>query len=186
MKLTQMLLTLQFILLAPLAVAQQFNWAPGLPVGSTIPVLEAPDQNGKTMTLETLSGENGLVLLFNRSFNWCPWCKAQLVDLVGVADQIRALGFNVATLTYDPVATLKAVEEDQGVTFPLLHDEAVRHVQAYGILNTEYEPGHFAYGIPQPGIMVMDPKGTILLKFAEENYRERPDFAVVLDGLRAL
>jgi peroxiredoxin len=186
MRFTHLLFPVLALFLSTESAAQSFNWAPDLAVGSKIPVLEAPDQNGDMQRLDTLAGAKGLVLLFNRSFDWCPWCKAQLVDLVAVADQIQALGFHVATMTYDQIETLKAVEEDQDVTFTLLHDEAVRHVSAYGILNPDYEPGHFAYGVPQPGILVIDPTGTILLKFAEENYRDRPDFDVVLDALRAL
>ena len=53
-----------------LVVAQDFDWAPDLPVGSTIPVLEAPDQNGNIQTLATLAGEKGIVLMFSRSFDW--------------------------------------------------------------------------------------------------------------------
>jgi peroxiredoxin len=125
-------------------------------------------------------------LLFNRSFDWCPYCKAQLKDLVKQAPGIEALGFSVATITYDPVATLMEVAEDETVSFPLLHDEAAEHVNAYGILNVDYEPGHRAYGVPEPGILIIGPDGTILSKFSEEDYRVRPDFADVLDALKAL
>jgi len=173
-------------LLSPVVLAQDYIWAPDFPEGATIPLLEAPDQNGNMQNLASLSGSKGLILLFNRSFDWCPYCKAQLINLVTVADDMKRSGFNVATLTYDPVATLKMVEEDQDITFPLLHDEAISHVNAYGILNTDYEPGHFAYGVPQPGIMVISPEGVILKKFAEENFRMRPDFADVLEALAAL
>ncbi len=161
-------------------LAQEFNWAPDYPVGSTIPVLEAPDQNGETQTLETLTGDKGLLLVFNRSFDWCPYCKAQLVGLQGAVEQFRAAGFHVATITYDPVETLKLVEEDQGITFTMLHDENIKHVNAFNILNTDVEPGHFAYGVPQPGIMLLSPNGEILAKMAEENYRVRPDWSDVV------
>lgn len=53
-----------------LAVAQDFIWAPDFPEGSSLPVLEAPDQDGNVQTLETLSGEKGIVLMFSRSFDW--------------------------------------------------------------------------------------------------------------------
>ena len=186
MRFSRTIVTALLLVFSTVVTAQQFDWAPDFPEGSKIPVLEAPDQNGQIMTLDTLSGEKGLVLLFNRSFDWCPWCKAQLVDLTAVADTFSALGFNVATITYDPVETLKEVELDQDVGFPMLYDEAIKHVNAFGILNTDYESGHFAYGVPQPGIMIISPDGTILRKFAEENYRERPDFEVVVDAIRAL
>lgn len=175
------------LLLLPGALyAQDFVWAPGLPVGSDIPPLEAVDQNGAGHTLATLAGDKGLVLLFNRSFDWCPYCKTQLAELKLAAPAFEALGFKVATLTYDPVATLRIVAEDLDIGFPLLHDEATTHVTAWGILNPQYEPGHFAYGIPLPGIAVIGSNGVLLAKFAEEDYRVRPDFSLVLEALADL
>lgn len=169
-----------------LAQAQAFDWAPDYPVGATIPLLEAPDQDGEVQTLASLTGEKGLLLAFNRSFDWCPYCKAQLVGLQGAVTQFEAAGFNVATITYDPVATLKLVEEDVGITFPLLHDQDIKHVNAYNILNTDVEPGSFAYGVPQPGIMLISPEGEILAKFAEKNYRVRPDWSDVVAVAQSL
>ena len=88
----------------------------------------------------------------------------------------------MVAMTYDSVETLKLAEEDFGVNFTMLHDEAVKHVDAYGIRNPDPEPDSFAYGIPQPGIMLVSPDGTILRKFAEENFRERPDFSFVIEA----
>ena len=43
-------------------------WGPS--VGSTAPLLEAVDQNGKQQDLHTLKGTNGLLFVFNRSVDW--------------------------------------------------------------------------------------------------------------------
>lgn len=160
--------------------AQDFNWAPDFPVGSTIPLLEAPDQNGVVQTLDSMSGEKGLVIVFNRSFDWCPYCKVQLAGLQEASAAIESAGLNIATITYDSVEQLKLVEEDLGVNFTMLHDEEIKHVNAFKILNTDYNPGDFAYGVPQPGIMLVSPEGEILAKFAEENFRVRPDWSDVI------
>ena len=44
------------------------NWGPK--VGATAPMLEAEDQAGKTRTLSSLKGANGLLVVFNRSVDW--------------------------------------------------------------------------------------------------------------------
>jgi len=168
------------------AAAQDFVWAPDYPVGSEIPSISAPDQNGDVQTLAELSGDKGLVLVLSRSFDWCPYCIAQLQQLVDVADEFEALGFNVATMTYDSLETLQGAEIDYETDFPLLRDEDTTHVSALGILNTEYEPGSRAYGIPYPGIFVLSPDGTVLAKFAEADYRDRPDFDYVLQAASEL
>ena len=44
------------------------KWGPE--VGSSSPDLAAPDHRGATQSLSTLAGENGLLLVFNRSVDW--------------------------------------------------------------------------------------------------------------------
>ena len=44
------------------------KWGPV--VGSSSPLLGAPDHRGKTQSLSTLAGQNGLLLIFNRSVDW--------------------------------------------------------------------------------------------------------------------
>ena len=43
---------------------------PGPAVGDRLPAFEAPDQEGKRQDFETLRGNNGLLLNFNRSVVW--------------------------------------------------------------------------------------------------------------------
>ena len=43
-------------------------WGPS--IGSTAPLLAANDQHGKPQTLDTLTGSNGLLVVFNRSVDW--------------------------------------------------------------------------------------------------------------------
>lgn len=108
------------------------------------------------------------------------------MQLIEISDQFEAMGLSVVAMTYDPVEFLKTVEEDQGVEFTMLHDEDVHHVNALGIRNLDYEPGHRVYGIPYPGIFLIDTDGTIKAKFAEESYRVRPDFVDVLEAAASL
>jgi peroxiredoxin len=96
------------------------------------------------------------------------------------------MGISVVALTYDSVELLKTVQEDQDIQFTLLHDEDVSHVNAFGVRNLDYEPGHRVYGIPYPGIFLVDPNGVIKAKFAEERYQDRPPFEDVLEAAAQL
>lgn len=80
-------------------------------------------------------------------------------------------------MTYDPLEVLRAFHDKHQLGYPLLHDQDARHVQAYGVLNPEYQPGHRAYGIPLPGVLLVAPDGRVLAKYAVPGYRERPEFA---------
>lgn len=168
------------------AADDAFVWAPTLSVGSVLPAIDSVDQNGNPHTFADISGDKGLILVMSRSFDWCPFCIRQLQQLVEAQALFNAIGFNVATMTYDSVATLKEAEAEYETSFPLLHDENSAHIKAMGILNTQYEPGHRAYGIPYPGIFVLDSKGIIRAKLAEEDYRVRPDFSLVLEAANAV
>lgn len=180
---SRLIKTLPLLLVAVLsagALAQSWQWAPDFPEGSKLPPIAAQDQSGTVRTLADLSGDKGLVLVLSRSFDWCPYCISQLQQLVEVAPQFEAMGFNVATMTYDSLETLNNAGIDYGADFPLLRDEETRHFSALGIVNNQYEPGERAYGIPYPGIFLLSADGTIEAKFAEADYRERPDFSLVL------
>ncbi len=104
------------------------------------------------------------------------------MQLIEITDQFEAMGISVVAMTYDSVEILKTVEEDMGVEFTMLRDEDITHVNALGILNTDYEPDQRAYGVPYPGIFLLNTDGVIQAKFAEESYRDRPDFDNVLEA----
>ena len=103
------------------------------------------------------------------------------MQLTDIAEQFEVIGVSVVAMTYDSIETLQEVSEDEGIRFTLLRDEDIMHVNRLGILNdTDYEPGQRAYGVPYPGIFLISSDGIIRAKFAEESYRDRPDFSDIL------
>ncbi|MDA0789559.1 MAG: hypothetical protein O2780_08905 [Proteobacteria bacterium] len=46
------------------------QWASAIPVGTSFPGIEAPDQDGQTWTNQELIGVHGLVFFFVRSSDW--------------------------------------------------------------------------------------------------------------------
>lgn len=53
---------------APEAGSWVAQWGPA--IGARAPAIEAPDHTGATRTLADLAGENGLLLMLNRSADW--------------------------------------------------------------------------------------------------------------------
>ena len=103
------------------------------------------------------------------------------MQLTDIAEQFEVIGVSVVAMTFDSIETLQEVSEDEGIRFTLLRDEDITHVNRLGILNdTDYEPGERAYGVPYPGIFLISSDGIIRAKFAEESYRDRPDFSDIL------
>ena len=57
--------------MAQLALADaEYAAAWGPSAGTTAPLLAAEDQDGNQQTLATLTGTNGLLIVFNRSVDW--------------------------------------------------------------------------------------------------------------------
>jgi hypothetical protein len=57
--------------LAPFAYADsEYAAAWGPSIGSTVPMLSALDQDGNQQDLESLTGSEGLLFVFNRSVDW--------------------------------------------------------------------------------------------------------------------
>ena len=64
---------LALFLMAGFQFAQEqddYVWAPHLPVGSQLPEISAQDQNGDLRTFDDLVGENGMLFMLSRSFDW--------------------------------------------------------------------------------------------------------------------
>jgi len=105
------------------------------------------------------------------------------VQLQAYQERFAALGIDVAAMTYDtPTLNAKFVKQYK-IKYPMLSDENGLTAIKFGILNESYAPGHRAYGIPHPGIFFVSPKGVVLAKFAEENYRDRPEFDEILEHI---
>lgn len=109
-----------------------------------------------------------------------------MVQLAQWQQRFEALGVNVAAMTYDDQDVLAEFHDRHGLGYPLLQDVDVKHFSAYGVRDEAYDPGESGYGIPHPGILLIAPDGTVLLKFAVPGYRQRPPFEEVLDAISDL
>lgn len=96
------------------------------------------------------------------------------------------MGIEVAAMTYDKREAGRKFTQRAGIEFPILQDVNQVHVKRFGILNRDYAPGHRVYGIPHPGMLLLDNKGVVRFKLAEEGYRKRPPWPEVLQAARKL
>ena len=159
----------------------------GPKVGSVAPPLAAVDASGRARDLASLAGKNGTVLVFFRSARWCPFCQKQLVDLKAAAKPLAERGYGLAAISYDTPAQLSEFAAKTGVGYVLLSDRGSAMIDAYKLRDPQYPADSFAYGVPRPAIFVLDTKGTVRAKLAEEGYRTRPEVTAILstvDGLR--
>ncbi len=169
----------------------------GPQVGQMVPDFSLRDQDGKIWTLRSLMGQKGLMLVFVRSADWCPYCKTQLTEIQTRVDEVRNKGLGLAAISYDSQEILAAFSKQRGITFPLLSDAGSVTIKKFGILNPLPElalgPGandpaiqaevqrlvsagqvqQRHVGIALPGTFFIDPNGKVTSRFFEDFYTER-------------
>lgn len=84
-------------------------------------------------------------------------------------------GVGIVVVTYDAPELQQQFVDAGGITYPFISDIDAATMIALGILNEDYVPGDDAYGIPHPGVFVVNPDGEIVGKVFIESYRERVD-----------
>jgi peroxiredoxin len=169
-----------FIVFAFALAAQQPE--PGLAVGSRIPAFSAQDQNSASQTFDSIKGPKGAMLVFYRSADWCPFCKAQLLELQQNMDLLKQHGLGLAAISYDSVAILKSFADRKNITFPLLADPDSKIIRAFGILNETVPKDSGVYGIPYPLTYMVSPEGVIVSRIVDEDFRQRYTVGDILSG----
>jgi len=156
----------------------------GPPLGTKAPDIGTRlDQTGKPRTMSDLMGRSGLVLMFFRSADWCPYCQAQLIDVNGGNADIEKRGYRVAALSYDSPEVLKTFTAKRQIAFTFLSDPKSEVIDLYKLRDPQYRPGSRAYGVPHPIIFVLDTRGVIKAKLYEESYKVRPPVSAIISAL---
>ena len=153
----------------------------GTSVGDQVPIRQAlKNAQGETVTLESISGASGTVLVMVRSADWCPFCKVQLADHADIGEELAAKGYTLASLSYDEPEKLAEFSEGLERPFVMLSDTESAFIDAVGLRDPQYGEDHFAHGVPRASVLVLAPDGTIKNKLVSADYRQRPSNDFVL------
>ena len=156
------------------------DFDPGPALGSSFPGLHAQYRGRRVSLLDDFRGRNGTVVVASRSLDWCPYCRRQMVQLQAHRSAFDRAGIGLLAITYDSPLALQAFAEQFAITIPLLSDIDALSFKTLGILNDQYQPGDGEYGIPHPGMIVVDRNGLVVGKLFIEAYSSRVDAASAL------
>jgi hypothetical protein len=92
------------------------------------------------------------------------------VELESVAADLERDHVALVAISYDPVEALGDFAAKHGITYPLLSDVGSHVIRALGLLN---EGARDNYGIPYPGVFVLDQDGIVVEKRFFASHRER-------------
>jgi len=142
--------------------------------GTEAPSISAITASGDAVDLSGITGENGAVLVFSRSLDWCPYCKAQALELETVKADLAAEGWTLNLISYDSPEILAGFAEEKALTYTLLSDTDSATIDAFGLRNTEMPAGSRFDGVPHPAIVYIKADGEVAGVQKEEGYKTRP------------
>jgi len=170
-----------------------------LGVGDPAPAFALPNALGHTVSSAELLARGPLVVKFYRGA-WCSYCNVEVRALMGVLDEIRSLGADLAAITPELPDQMTTMQEKHDLKFEVLSDVGNAVARQYGLvwtlpervrgfyakigLDLERSNGDASWELPIPGNFVVAPDGTILDVFAEPDYRLRQEPADVVAVLR--
>ena len=108
-----------------------------VPLGTKAPSFSLPNVDGKTVSLDDLTGSKAYLIVF--MCNHCPYVKHVAPELAILAREYQARGVAVIGINSNdvamhpddsPQAMIREVKE-RGYTFPYLFDETQRVAKAY-------------------------------------------------------
>jgi peroxiredoxin len=119
------------------------------------------------------------------------------VELESQADSLRARGYGIAVISYDPIEVTAAFTEQHDISFPMLSDVGSATIRRFGLLNPVPEwalgenrddpavqadvatyvsvvnPSERMIGIAFPGTLMLDTDGRVTSRYFEDFYIER-------------
>lgn len=156
-------------------------------VGDKIPHdLTLQDHTGKARSFSDLSGKKGLILVFIRSTNWCPFCQRQLIALDKKNTEFNKQGYEIVSISYDSLNDFNKFVTKNKPSITLLSDPKSESIRAFGILNESKARGTRSYGVPYPGVYIISKDKKVQAKFFEKGYRKRPSADDILAKVKQL
>lgn len=127
----------------------------GLAVGASAPDFTLRDQFGQEVTLSAFRGVKAVVVLFF-PYAFSGVCTGELSGIRDRLEQFMTFDSEVVAISCDPVYSLRAFADAEGLNFPLLSD-FWPHGQvsaAYGVLDERK-------GSPRRSSYVVDKEGVV-------------------------
>ncbi len=170
----------------------------GLQKGESAPLFTSTDQDGNTVSLQTILQKGPAVLVFYRG-QWCPYCNKQLAQLQDSVSFITAKGATLIAISPETGDNVKKTIQKTGAAYPVLSDKGMTIMNEYRVtysVDTAVVSKYKSYGIdfnvvngsngehlPVPAVFIVDPNGTIRFVHFDPDYSKRASVKEILSYL---
>jgi glutaredoxin-dependent peroxiredoxin len=150
-------------------------------VGSKAPDFTLMNQDREAVTLSAQRGRPVVLAFFPAAFS--SVCTKELCTFRDSLTRLNQAKAQVYGISVDTFFTLKAFQEDQKLTFPLLSDFNKQSIRDYGVFNEDMIG---LKGIAKRAVFVIDKDGVVRHREVLEDARNEPDYARVLSAVEGL
>ncbi len=150
-------------------------------VGTKAPDFTLTDQDRQRVTLSALQGQPVVLAFFPAAFS--SVCAKEMCTFRDSMAQLGKAHAQVFGISVDTFFTLKAFQDQQKLTFPLLSDFNKQVIRDYGVFNEDMIG---LKGIAKRAVFVIDKDGVVRHREVLEDARNEPAYAQVFDVLAGL
>jgi len=150
-------------------------------VGSTAPDFTLTNQDREPVTLSAQRGKPVVLAFFPAAFS--SVCTKELCTFRDQLGRLNDAKAQVYGISVDTFFTLKAFQDTQHLTFPLLSDFNKQVIRDYGVYNEDMIG---LKGIAKRAVFVLDKQGVVRHREVLEDARNEPKYENIFGSLKAL
>jgi len=140
-------------------------------VGSTAPDFTLTNQDRQPVTLSAQRGKPVVLAFFPAAFS--SVCTKELCTFRDALGKLNQANAQVYGISVDTFFTLKAFQDQQKLTYPLLSDFNKDVIRQYGVFNEEMIG---LKGIAKRAVFVIDKDGVVRHREVLDDARKEPDY----------
>jgi glutaredoxin-dependent peroxiredoxin len=150
-------------------------------VGTKAPDFTLTNQDRQPVKLSEQKGSPVVLAFFPAAFSGV--CTKELCTFRDSMARLNSAHAKVYGISVDTFFTLKAFQDAQGLTFPLLSDFNKQAIRDYGVFNEDMIG---LKGIAKRAVFVIDKEGVVRHREVLEDARNEPNYDQVFTALASL
>jgi peroxiredoxin len=166
--------------------------------GEIMPPFMLPDEAGRLVTLDSLTSQGPLVVMFYRG-HWCPYCRLNVSAVIKAQDRIAALGGQIVAIMPETQKYTRQFKSDSGAPFPVLTDldngyalslnlaiwvgPEIQQLLSY--LDISRFQGGDDWMLPIPATFVVGRDGLVKARFIDPDFRKRMEIDDLIAAVRS-
>jgi peroxiredoxin len=150
-------------------------------VGSKAPDFTLTNQDRQPVTLSEQRGKPVVLAFFPAAFS--SVCTKEMCTFRDSMARLGKANAQVYGISVDTFFTLKAFQDHEKLTFPLLSDFNKQVIRDYGVFNEDMIG---LKGIAKRGVFVIDKDGVVRYREVLDDARNEPNYDKVFETLASL